>query len=218
MQTQNNPLLPGNLLRLDLLFAGLTAILIGYFLVWLPGPSVGLQLIGIEIGEWIKFLGVGPRRNWFYLPPIVIGLCLALLAATWPNNRWQTWLLRILAIGVSLLAMPAVSAILLEARSEWLTRVISIVFVVVVVIAGAAVGGGNRQWRGVWLLIAVVALAGAVLPTIQYLAIQPVIEGILLQPVGIGPGVWLNAIGSILVVMIGVLEFRDHRKIKTAIV
>ena len=85
-------------IRLNLLFLGLTAILAGYFMVWLPGPSAGLQLIGIEVGEWIKFLGIGAGRNWFYLPPIVIGLTLALLAATWPNGRIQTWMARGLAV------------------------------------------------------------------------------------------------------------------------
>ena len=43
--------------RLGLLALGLTAIFIGYFLVWLPGPGAGLSLIGVEVGEWIKFLG-----------------------------------------------------------------------------------------------------------------------------------------------------------------
>ncbi len=79
-------------------FLGLTAILVGYFLVWLPGPSAGLRLIGIELGEWIKFLGVGSRRDLFYLPPIVVGLVLGLVAATWPNDRPQTWLARALAV------------------------------------------------------------------------------------------------------------------------
>ena len=98
--------------RLNLLFLGLTAIVAGYFLIWLPGPSVGLQLIGIELGEWIKFLGIGSQRNWFYLPPIVAGMTIALLAAMWPNDRVRTWLSRGLAVAVAMLRAPAVGAFL----------------------------------------------------------------------------------------------------------
>ena len=103
-----------------LLFAGLTAVFVGYFAVWLPGPAAGLRLIGLELGEWIKFLGVGQSRDLFYAPPILLGLIMVLLTAGWDNRRWQTWLFRLLAIGVSLLAFPAVAAITTEPRSEWL--------------------------------------------------------------------------------------------------
>ena len=57
-----------------LLFLGLTAVLVGYFSIWLPGPGAGLQLMGLETAEWLKFMGMGTNRNWFYLPPITLGL------------------------------------------------------------------------------------------------------------------------------------------------
>ena len=83
--------------RLNTLFLGLTAMFVGYFLTWLPGPAAGLQIIGLEMGEGIKFLGVGGGRNWFYLPPIARGAIVALLAAMLPNDDWRTWLARFLA-------------------------------------------------------------------------------------------------------------------------
>lgn len=187
------------LTRADLLALGLTAIFVGYFLVWLPGPGAGLSLIGVELGEWIKFLGVGPRRNWFYAPPIVLGLLLALWTATWPNRRARTWLARGLAVAVALLAFPAVAAITGEPRSEWLLR-LALIAAVAGVAALAALGsarGGPAAW--VWALMAGVAVAGAVGPTWQYLAVRPVVEGALRRPVGIGAGVWLNALGCLLV-------------------
>jgi hypothetical protein len=200
--------------RLDLLALGLTAIFIGYFLVWLPGPGVGLSLIGVEVGEWIKFLGVGPRRNWFYAPPIVLGLLLALWTAAWPNRRARTWLARGLAVAVALLAFPAVAAITSEPRSEWLLR-LALIGAVAVVAALAALWsarGGPVAWA--WAVMAAVAVVGAAGPTWQYLAVRPVVAAALRQPVGIGVGVWLNALGCLLVAAVCLGQMRQS-KIKT---
>lgn len=193
--------------RLNLLFLGLTAIFVGYFLVWLPGPATGLQLIGIEIGEWIKFLGVGRGRDLFYLPPIVLGLTLALLAATWPNERPQTWLARLIAVGLALLAFPAVAVIQLEPRGEWLPRLAMIAVVAVVAGIGALVARRNPRSLWPWLLIAIVALVGAILPTLQYVVVRPVVEEALRRSIGFGPGLWLNLVGSLIVAAVALAEF-----------
>jgi hypothetical protein len=203
-------------IRLDdkwqtLLFIGLTAILAGYFFVWLPGPGSGLRLIGIELGEWIKFLGVGPTRDLFYLPPIVLGLLLALLTIQWPNSRWQTWIARLMAVAVSLLAFPAVAAITSEPTSEWLLRMFLIGVVFVVAVSSALAGQYQRARIWAWFLMALVALVGAILPVWQYLAVRPLVIEILQRPVGIGPGVWINAFGGLLVVAVATWRFRHAR-------
>lgn len=203
-----------NVLRLNLLFLGLTAVFLGYFVVWLPGPGVGLQLIGIEVGEWIKFLGVGASRNWFYLPPIVMGTVLALLAGMWPNGRIQTWLARGLAIALALLALPAVAAIQLEPRSEWLARLVAIGWVIGVAGLGSVISRRAGDARPLWMIIAIVALLGALLPTMQYLAVRPLVEAALHRSLGIGVGVWLNAGGSLLVLAVALLEFRAASQTK----
>lgn len=196
--------------RLDLLALGLTAIFIGYFLVWLPGPGVGLSLIGVELGEWIKFLGFGPRRDWFYAPPIVLGLLLALWTATWPNSG-RTWLARGLAVAVALLAFPSVAAVTAEPRSEWLLR-LGLIGVVAVVAVAVALPVARRGSRWAWAAMAVVALVGAIGPTWHYLAARQVMAAALRQPVGIGPGVWLNALGCLLVVGMCLAELIAGRK------
>ncbi|MBP6015940.1 MAG: hypothetical protein KA586_04410 [Candidatus Promineofilum sp.] len=203
-----------NTYRLNLLFLGLTAIFVGYFVVWLPGPGAGLQLIGIEIGEWIKFLGVGAGRNWFYLPPIVIGTVVALLAAMWPNSRIQTWLARGLAIAAALLSFPAVAAIQLEPLSEWLARLLGIGWVIGIAGLGAIISRRSGDTRRLWMIVAIVALTGAFLPTIQYLAVRPLVEAALNRSLGIGAGVWLNAGGSVLVLVVALIEFRAASQTK----
>ena len=190
--------------RRALLALGLTAVLIGYFLVWLPGPGAGLSLIGLELGEWIKFLGFGPWRDWFYAPPIVLGLLLALWTATWPNGR-RAWLARGLAVAVALLAFPAVAAITTEPRSEWLLR-LALIALVGVVAVGVALPVARRGTRWVWAAMAIVALVGAIGPTWHYLAARSLVAAALRQPVGIGPGVWLNALGCLLVVGVCLAE------------
>ncbi|MEW5986159.1 MAG: hypothetical protein AB1791_05965 [Chloroflexota bacterium] len=186
---------------------GLTTVLMAYFLPWLPHPAAGLSFIGLEMGEWVKFLPqvqageIAPGRHLFYLPPITLGLILALLTATWPNGRWPTWAMRGLAVAVSWLAFPAVEELALER-----IRLLGIGLVILVTILSSFAA----QWPGRWLslllrlLVVIAALAGAVLPTWAYLAVRPAVSQVLAEGVGIGPGVWLNLAGHLMVVIAGI--------------
>lgn len=190
------------------LLIGFTAVFLAYFLVWLPGPGAGLQFLGFELGEWIKFLGVGMARNLFYLPPITLGLMLALWTALWAP-RWQTWTARAVAVAVSLLALPAVQAVLDEPRSEWLLRLLLIGLVLAAALASHWLG---RWPRIVWLLLLLLALCGAIFPTWQYWAIRPLVAHWLQKPVGVGAGVWLNAAGHLLLAAAAAQNLRQPTK------
>ena len=197
-----------------LLFLGLTAVFVGYLTTWLPGPVAGLQFIGVEMGEWVKFLGVGQSRNLFYLPPITLGLMIALLTAGWPNGRWQTWAMRGLAVAVSLLAFPALEAIRDEPASEWRLRLQLIGLVIAVALA---VGAGRRHWQTSlawlpWLLLALLGVAGAALPIWVYQSVRPVVSRAVGLPVGIGLGVWLNGGGHLLVAAVTLRQLVQHGK------
>ena len=185
-----------------LLIGGLTAVFIGYLSVWLPGPGVGLSFIGVELGEWIKFLGVGQSRNWFYLPPITLGLIIALLTTSWSNRRWQTWMMRGLAVGISLFAFPSIEAIRFEPTSEWLLRLTLIGLVTVVVsFSGIVARGIPKTWqpKPLLILLGVLGLVGAIMPTWIYLTVRPIVSQAIGLPVGIGLGVWFNGVGHLLV-------------------
>lgn len=199
--------------RMNLLFLGLTGMFVGYFMVWLPGPSVGLQLIGVELGEWIKFLGVGASRDLFYLPPVALGLALGLLAATWPNDRPRTWLARGLAVAVSLLAFPAIAAIQSEPAGQWLARLLAIALVALVAGVGAIIARRSPASAWPWLLMTVVILLGVILPTWQFFSVRSVVETIMRRPVGIGAGVWMNAAGGLLAVAAAFSIFLATRRI-----
>jgi hypothetical protein len=188
---------------------GFTAVLVGYLAVWLPGPAAGLQFIGLELGEWIKFLGVGPRRDLFYLPPITLGLALMFWTVGWSNGRWQTWMMRGVGMGVSLLAFPAIQVISSEPQSEWLLRLVLIALVGLGLLASTLLS--TRQQRPTprwcWAVLASLGLIGLCLPTWQYSAVRPLVAQVLGLPVGIGPGVWLNGIGHVLIGAIGFHEW-----------
>lgn len=181
-------------MRRTVTLVGLTAVFIGYLSVWLPGPAVGLSFLGIELGEWIKFMGVGGGRNWFYLPPITLGWSLALLSVGWGNGRWQTWAWRGVAVAVSLLAFPAIAAILDEPPSEWLLRLLLIGSV-------GAVAGLTAVWPPKlphWPLLVACGVTGALLPTWFYFQVRPLVANAVGVEIGVGMGVWLNGIGHLL--------------------
>lgn len=182
--------------RQTVLIVGFTAVFIGYLTVWLPGPGAGLSFLGVEMGEWLKFLGLGPRRDLFYLPPIILGLTLALWTTTWPAGGWRAWAVRGLAVLVALLAFPAVEDIMGPVREQYVLRAMLVALTTVTALLS---GFWRAAGRLPWALMAVLALAGAVLPTWQYLAVRPYISDVIGAPLGIGLGVWLNLLGQILV-------------------
>jgi hypothetical protein len=181
------------------LAVAVTVILVSYFLPWLPHPAAGLRLIGLEMGEWVKFLPqvqfgqLSPSRNTFYLPPITAALLLSLMTWHWPNGRWQTWAARALAILIALLAFPAIEALRFDPPETYQQRLWGIGLVAA---AAVAVAWGKRlpDWVQVSLLV-LVGCAGAVWPLWAYAAARPMIVEWLGTAVAIGIGVWGNFMG-----------------------
>jgi hypothetical protein len=179
----------------SLLILGFTAVFVGYLSVWLHGPGVGLTFLGVEMGEWFKFLGLGARRDLFYLPPIILGLMLSVWTWTWPEKDgfdWHAWTVRGLGVLVSLLTFPAIEDISGPVRG---------------LVLGAALVTGfwrpNRGWRRLpWLLLAGLGLSGALLPTWLYVQVQPFLSDILGVSVNAGLGFWLNILGNTLIVIV----------------
>jgi len=193
---------------------------LGYLLVWLPQPVAGLSFIGLEMGEWVKFLPqvntgqIAASRNLFYLPPITLGLMLALWTAGWPDRRWQSWAMRAVAVMVAMLAFPAVEAILHEASDQWLGRVLMFLLVVVVAVSMPFLDRLPRisGMTVAWVAMTSLAVIGLVLPTWAYLAIRPAVVQLLDRGVGIGPGVWLNGVGHLLIGVTAVLLLVEQRR------
>lgn len=195
--------------RRAFLLLGLTAILVGYFAVWLPHSAAGLSFIGLEMGEQAKFLPqvrsgeIIPGRSLFYLPPITLALSMIFLSASWRNSRWQTWVFRGLGVAISLLAFPAVEALGAEA-AEWLWRVLMIAFVLLAFVVSSLFHW--PQGNMMWLSLALVALAGGLLPAWMFLEVRLAFGAFLPQTPGLGLGFLLNLAGHILVALVSILE------------
>lgn len=186
-----------NWLKIGLL-GGITAVFLGYLSVWIPGPAAGLQFIGVEVAEWLKFLGVGPIRNVFYLPPITLGAILVLFSTGWSNRRWQSWVWRMIGLLISLLSFPALEDITGAAQAEYFPRIWLIGFVFL--LAALVTGFGFFQPRPFLirfslLLIAILGIVGAIYPTWLYNQVRPTIGLVIGESIGVGFGVWLNGIG-----------------------
>jgi len=195
-----------------ILIVGFTAVLVGYLSVWLVGPGAGLSFLGIELGEWLKFLGLGSRRDIFYLPPVLLGGMLALWTMTWPDQDWRAWALRVLAVLVSLLAFPAIEDITGPVREQYTMRVIWIGIVVLVTLVSGFWRPQGAWLRLPWLLIAILAAVGLLWPTWLFLDIRPYLAGLFGQPVGTGLGLWLNGLGQGAIVLVCLLELARSRR------
>ncbi len=139
-----------------------------------------------------------PNRDWFYLPPITLGLALVWLSAGQTHGRWRPWLLRGLGVLVSLLAFPALEAIRFEDASQWRPRLIAIALVGL-----AAVLSPWLPQRWAWFALVATSLLGLLLPTWAVLAVRPVVSELLRDPVGIGFGVYANAVGQGVLAVVG---------------
>jgi hypothetical protein len=199
-----------------LLLLAFTGILAGYLTVWLPNDAAGLSFLGLEIGEWVKFLprvqaGELPMsRDFFYLPPVILGAMMALLASRWPNSRWQTWAMRGLAILVACLALPSIDAIRFEPASEWLLRLILVASVAILALLSGLLS--KLPDLPFWLLMGMAALLGLLLPLWAYVVVRPAVAELWQRPVAFGPGIWLNSAGNLAIILLATLEIYLNRR------
>ena len=90
-------------------------------------------------------------------------------------------------------------------------------FIGLVIVAALAVGAGRRHWQTSlawlpWLLLALLGVGGALLPTWVYLSVRPVVSQAVGLPVGIGFGVWLNGGGHLLVAIVTLRQLVQYGK------
>lgn len=196
------------------LFLALTIVLVGFFTVWLPHEAAGLSYIGLEMAEQAKFLPqvrsgeITPGRSLFYVPPVVAGAVLILVTSRWPNRRWQTWAARLVGVGLSFLAFPAIEALGAEAE-EWLWRVLMMGAVLALALASPYLGHIGDKGR--WLAIGLLALFGAVLPGWIFLEVRSAFSTVYRQQLRIGVGFWLNIVGHLLLVVLSLQMLRAPR-------
>jgi hypothetical protein len=88
-----------------LLLAGWGLTIVGYYGPWIAHHTAALTLSGVDMGEFAKFLpdvvdgSLKAVRQLFYLPPVAVVVCVALLIGA--RRLRFSWPLRVLALAVS---------------------------------------------------------------------------------------------------------------------
>ena len=191
----------------DWLMVGFVLILVGYFLPWLKHPSAGLTLIGLDISEWLKFMpqfasGELPNRNYFYLPPLMLGGMVVLWSVLGELEWWRGWMTAVAGCAIALIALPALEALPLNGEkfadfSEWRLRLV-LIGLVFVLAAGRPILArlpAPLLMGGIVLL----TLIGSLLPArLLYLSRSAYIFWLRLTP-NFGLGFGLHLLGSLLV-------------------
>jgi hypothetical protein len=125
---------------------------------------------------------------------------------TWSSQGWRAWVMRALAVAISLLAFPAIEDITGSVREQYILRVILIGVVVLAALLSGFWSPAAKRKRLPWVLLAALGVIGALLPTWIYLVVRPFASEIMGVSIGIGLGVWLSGVGHLLVTAVSLMQ------------
>jgi hypothetical protein len=200
-----------------LLRLGLVLVVAGYFGPWMPHETVALTVTGFELAEFAKFFpqvqgGTVPlTRALFYLP-----LVTALILSAFLVGRSTIRLARL--IGPPFLAILLVGALLpysvvdavrqaLIVRSplvlapQYVWQTALVILGVILALLSPLARRLSRRASGI--LVAVLALAGAVPPLWQFALLRPLVVALYDEPLGLGWGLIACMAGFVLLLLSG---------------
>lgn len=194
-----------------LLLAGCALTLLGYFAPWVDHPAAGLAILGIDMGEYVKFLvpvrdgTLAIWREGFYLPLLTVSLTLSLYAFR-SETHYPLWLriLMLAAAGVSALNMlpPAWTPALLR-TAEFRTQSLWIAVALAALLVSPFLALLPR-----WLaaaLAATGAVASIVASLWMFLAVLTPIEALYNHPLAPAWGIWTTVAGLLVVAIAAIL-------------
>jgi hypothetical protein len=206
-QGEGNAKSPSILTKRIVLILGLALAIAGYFGPWVDHRTAALVLTGQDMGEFVKFLpevraGTAPViREFFYLPPFAAALCLILLMASkqlaYPLAVRAVMLLAVLALAWAML--PPVWTPQLLVTAEFRQQTVAIAFCLLLLIIHPMLR--RLSPRRVAVTMIVLALLGTVPPLWQFFAIREAVNRAYGWPVQIGWGLWVTALGFVIVVI-----------------
>jgi len=197
-----------------LILAGASAVA-GYFGPWVPHQAAGLVILGLDLGEYVKFLPpvaagqIALRREYFYLPLLTGSLIAGLLASRRSLPGWARTLLGLTAIPLALAMLPPAWSPRGLLVAEFRIQVIAIAACLLFV---AAIPFTRRvPDRLALALTALLALAAAILPAWGFLRIRPAIADLYRASLPLGWGFWGCVIGFLLLALFAVAEMLPGR-------
>lgn len=200
MMQANGALRRGQIVRW-LLPLSVLAVLAGYLGPWVDHPVAGLAILGLDLGEYVKFLtpvrsgAVSLWREGFYLPLLAASLACSLMA--FRRELAYPWLVRAL-----LLAASVVAALNLLPPAWTPQRMLTPEFqqqaIWLALCLGAMIFSPFLALLPRWLGAAVVAalsLAALVLPPWQFFQVLPAIAELYNHPLAPGWGLFVMGLG-----------------------
>ncbi|MCC7355588.1 MAG: hypothetical protein IT330_17755 [Anaerolineae bacterium] len=188
-------------------WCGLALAGIGYWGPWIRHGAVALMLLGLDLGEFVKFLpqvrsgAIALQREGFYLP--VIALSVTLTITAFRRDRRPGWktrgVLSAIAIGVSLAMLPPAWSPASLQTAEFRLQTALIAACVIAALAGPILGLLPRHLLG-GIMILLAALA-AIVPLWQFVRILPAVQVAYGRPLTIGWGPAIMVIGWLLLIL-----------------
>jgi len=191
--------------------AGLFLLAWGYWGAWLQHPANGLNILGIDLPEYVKFVpevtnGQIPiKRETFFYPllSLIIGL---ILLATIRRPRMPLLIrgvLLALAVPASLAMLPPAWTPALLRTPEFRLQMLAIFFLLLSVLLSLLIHRYlSDWWRGAILVVAGIIPFQALS---AYNRLLPALEKLYTHPIQPGTAYYLVAVGGVLVSLGGVL-------------
>ncbi len=185
-----------------LLAAALALGLAGYYGPWVPNRAAGLVVIGLDLGEYVKFLpqvrsgALQLHRELFYLPLLAGSVSAALLASRRVLSGWSRTVSALVAIPLALAMLPPAWSPAVLATAEFRIQVTAIAVCIVLVIPGILFSR-HLPDRHALAIIAVLAAAAALVPSWGFLQARPAIEQLYNHALPLGWGWWASLLGNL---------------------
>lgn len=191
-----------------LIVAGLLTLL-GYFGPWIGNPVAGLVVIGLDMGEYVKFLpsvldgSVTLWREGFYLPLVTVSLAMSLypfrpeLRYSWPARA----LLLALSIITALNLLPPAWTPQRLLTPEFRQQAIAIGLLLTAAACSPFLALLPRKLSGT--AVALLALVSAGFPVYGFFRVLPDISLVYNKPQSAGWGIYVMLAGLILLLTLG---------------
>lgn len=195
--------------------AALAVALIGYFGSWVWHRAVGLNVTGVDLAEYVKFLPAYRAgqlrllRESFYMPLAAGSLICGLIASRRVLPLWLRWVAALLAIPLALAMLPPAWSPGLLIQPEFRLQTV----VLAGCIAALLLILVTRYFPDaiVLFMIALLSLAAAIWPASGFLSMLPHIEALYKQPVHPGWGFWLSTTGFLLTALFAIVGMFPRR-------
>lgn len=194
-----------------LLPLGVVAALAGFLGPWVAHPVAGLAILGLDLGEYVKFLpairsgAISLWREGFYLPLVAVSLTCSL--SVFRREFAYHWLVRalliVLAIVAALNLLPPAWTPQRMLTPEFQQQAIALGICLLAMLFSPFLALLPR-WLAAVLIVAL-TLAALLIPAWQFVQVFPGIAALYNQPLLPGWGIFVMAMGLLDMLVAAVL-------------